>query len=443
MKKILLLLIIANIHLLLAQSDWKKILNYEHNREFNQEDAILNITCIDSLNCICTQKDKYLEIVHSTDGGRSWFAVNDEFYDWEKDPTPKAIRSVNAAWTSNENYFVQYNEGYIKISSDKGLSFYDTIALPNKQVLEWFEMEDNNNGICYYFNEIFYTNDGWDSFKLIEGSLPGVFATATLVNGKIKLFKAGYVGFKSRYMETTDYGKTWIKGDTLDFQPNQIYFYDENIGWAVGSRKTGIGSKNFDMIYKTTNGGKKWIEQMNQTLEPMRGISEISFIDKNYGIAVGGFGKLYITSDGGSSWEREILEYDDTTSHNGFAPNMTIGWSAITPIIGTVWGGIFRYEGNFFKHGLSSVEDEILNNKIKMKYNNSFLQISIEDKSFKKYKFIISDILGNKVKTGELDSGHGVVYQAIDIRTLISGSYYLLLSENGNYVSSGKFYKQE
>lgn len=443
MKKYILIMLLISLSLNSLNSQWRGLdtNEYSHNRTVNYEDNIKDISCIDSLNCIASQDDGgYLEIVHTSDGGLSWFSVHDEI----KKGLP--ITVGGAAWTSEKKYYIFLKQGYIRRSTDRGLTFKDTLFIPSiMSYINRFEMENDNSGIAYMYNEIFYTKDGWDSYGLIEGGLPGVWGSATIINGKIRVVKDGYDiedldNPKARFMETTDYGKTWYGGDTLDIQSLQIYFYNDDIGWIVGGKLTGVGDRRMDIIYKTTDAGRSWVEQMRQKNNAERGLGTISFIDENYGVTAGPYGRLYQTSDGGNTWIREYIDGDDSVRSNG---TLTIGWAGRTPLLGTTNAGMNRYFGNFFDLGTDVSEEVIDNKKIKMQYNNSFLQISIEDKSFKKYEFIISDILGNKVMTGELDSGGGVVYQAIDIRTLISGSYYLLLSKNGNYVSSGKFYKME
>jgi len=71
---------------------------------------------------------------------------------------------------------------------------------------------------------------------------------------------------------------------------NSVFFPDANIGYAVG---------NYGTIVKTTNGGTDWdIESSGTTYN----LTSVFFSDANTGYAVGNNGIILKTNDGGSSW---------------------------------------------------------------------------------------------------------------------------------------------
>ena len=69
-----------------------------------------------------------------------------------------------------------------------------------------------------------------------------------------------------------------------------VKFIDENNGWAVG----GYGS-----ILKTTDGGVHWNVNSNSTSVTLYGIS---IFDNSFGLAVGLNGTILKTTDGGENW---------------------------------------------------------------------------------------------------------------------------------------------
>lgn len=80
---------------------------------------------------------------------------------------------------------------------------------------------------------------------------------------------------------------------------DDVFFIDENIGWAANGY--------YAAVYKTTDGGKNWTEQLNEsTLGGNYYFRNIEFLDKNVGF-LGAFngtynGKFFKTIDGGDNW---------------------------------------------------------------------------------------------------------------------------------------------
>lgn len=84
---------------------------------------------------------------------------------------------------------------------------------------------------------------------------------------------------------------------------NDIYFLNENIGYAVGGVKHESG-----FILQTKDGGNTWQEMVypqvysNSDL-PLIWLQAIDFYNENVGQAVGSGGKIARTEDGGKTWE--------------------------------------------------------------------------------------------------------------------------------------------
>jgi|GEM_PF-1987435 len=389
----IIILIILLVQIVNAESPWKRIWDYEHDRSINHEDIIHSIDCPDSVNCIITQADgSWLETVWSTDAGNSWFAVNDEIrHLGEEYPKPFYVRDGQAT----ENfYYVLYKTGEIKRSDDGGLTFLDTIQLNNKNTPSRIEMFDDTIGIVYQTLEMFYTRDGWDTWDTIPWSLPGTKTAGTVINDYIGTYKGNIDGKSNSYGQfwgTSDKGKTWIKSNLMNMHGTKMFFLTDSIGWIAGGKLTGEASKNYSVIYKTTDKGHTWKEQLRAEDKPWRGLQDISFVDEYCGVACGGSGILYITNDGGETWQRDLVEGNDTLSGETFALTLKVGWAGRTPIIGTGFFGIYKYEGDFFdEHDviqkLGTVGPECGS---KLKQNAAHLELEV-GKYENGYEFIIS-----------------------------------------------------
>ena len=144
------------------------------------------------------------------------------------------------------------------------------------------------------------------------------------------------VGEQGFIIYTDDNAKTWHQADVpVRVTLNGVYFTDEKNGWVVG---------NCGVILHTKDGGKTWLKQLdgykanklvvkglkeiiekelydNSTLTlddlkyflsdaemylkegPTWPFLNIWFRNKNFGIAIGAFGRIFKTEDGGKQWK--------------------------------------------------------------------------------------------------------------------------------------------
>lgn len=131
-----------------------------------------------------------------------------------------------------------------------------------------------------------------------------------------------------------------------------VKFINDNFGWAVGYYGT---------ILRTTNGGSNWIVQTSGTTEWLYGVS---FIDSNNGTAVGGNGVILRTTNGGTNWIKQttgtisrLFGVSFTDSNNGLA----VGRNGT--ILHTTNGGVTFIE-----------EERILSISQKIFYCNKIIQ---------------------------------------------------------------------
>lgn len=101
-------------------------------------------------------------------------------------------------------------------------------------------------------------------------------------------------------LRTTDGGATWKTVPTPDAKqvPQSIFFLDANNGWLVGATEDESGDPGPSQILATKDGGATW-EVKTKVAASLRAVQ---FVDAQNGMAVGSGGKVFHTSDGGSSW---------------------------------------------------------------------------------------------------------------------------------------------
>lgn len=128
-----------------------------------------------------------------------------------------------------------------------------------------------------------------------------------------------FVGSGGTIMKTTDGGSSWsikqIGNSYSEFSHlYDLSFTDQNHGYML---------ETWTNVYKTTDGGENWIRIYHE--ENGADITGVAFRDVLNGFIVGSGGLLLITTNGGTTWDRTILDPDEyyteiffTTPDSGF-----------------------------------------------------------------------------------------------------------------------------
>lgn len=141
------------------------------------------------------------------------------------------------------------------------------------------------------------------------------------------------VGDNLGVLKTSDAGNSWAYISGGNPELHDFYFPDSVSGWAVGDLEMGFGALfnpftttfiqingiagkvlrgiwftnsltglavgNFGTIVRTVNGGATWLPQISNTSELL---CKIMFVNSTTGISVGYNGTILKTNDGGTNW---------------------------------------------------------------------------------------------------------------------------------------------
>ena len=161
-------------------------------------------------------------------------------------------------------------------------------------------------------------------------------------------------GSSTVMLSTTNGGRSWTRQPLPNVE--SLFFTDLKTGWAAGREAT---------ILKTSDGGEHWssmeelekmiglpVESSNYTF----GFRDVYFLDKNNGWMIGNFygrtqnniGGLFVTSDGGQSWEQIPLTFQTQSSSGRFIPGslQTVRFTDLQT--GTLTGEIYEGENRYF-----------------------------------------------------------------------------------------------
>lgn len=159
-------------------------------------------------------------------------------------------------------------------------------------------------------------------------------------NGVVMAYDVPYV--------TQDGGETWVPGTGITMPCNSLTYADENTLFAVGSD---------NHIFKSIDGGYIWTEVYSGILQEI--LIGVDFLNADYGIAVGDYGYILTTTDGGANWSID-QQVGDQLLTNVFIWDTDTAYVCGTPELlfkstngGAVWD--FDYDGNFSGNGFGAV----------------------------------------------------------------------------------------
>jgi photosystem II stability/assembly factor-like uncharacterized protein len=154
----------------------------------------------------------------------------------------------------------------------------------------------NSNISGYNNNDLIKTENGGIDWSIIYSDTVYEFADIDFTSDQIGFGISGDWSSYSIINKTQDGGISW---DTISIENTDlrsIIFTDDNNGWVVG------GQNNELFITHTSNSGISWEPQTNINILNAPRLNDVDFVNPEYGFAVGSFGVLIKTTDGGNSW---------------------------------------------------------------------------------------------------------------------------------------------
>ena len=273
-----------------------------------------------------------------------------------------------------------------------------------------------NKNVGYFTSTDRYlskTTNGGFTWIEIYGPL-----TVSSVNGLIFLdtLTGYFTGSAPAFKKTTDGGLNWFNNISVTGSMVDIFFLNENLGWAIGV--------NDILIYSNST----WNRIANSVL----GLADISifFVDELNGWRAGFNGKIMHTTDGGYTWLEQtsgatgtLKDLYFTSPTNGYA----VGF-----------GTILHYTL------LTDIEQQPTQPtefKLEQNYPNPFnpstsIQYAIGSTQLVQLK--VYDVLGNEIATlVNEEKAAGIYNVQFTMNNLSTGIYFYKLTA-GEYVSTKK-----
>ncbi|MDA3844231.1 MAG: YCF48-related protein [Candidatus Kapabacteria bacterium] len=430
MKK-LIILILMFVSTNISAKEWVQ-------KHYIKSEYIKTLQCLDSNNCYAFTNDvlgRANRIYKSTDQGNSWNAIYEDYYD-------KLIEISRCFVLDTSNIFMTYSEDYfVDVSTDGGKTFKRTNLEENGESYNgWIfglTMYNQNIGCIISYDNLFYTTNGWKTYKTLDldkgeydkAGAPLYFIdSAHVIIKKEYRNKDAFVKFNIETETWSDYNTPWEIPP--DEEPKTIYdvcFVNDTLGFACGGQEYGKGVVSSDIVWKTSDKGKHWEIIHEKLIEDTFPTTKISFSDEKHGMAVGSWGKIMETTDGGESW----FYHTDLPEDLVETITVRVAMAGQTPIVSSIAGGIYRYEDD-----VSVQENEFQNVKFDIKQTPEHITINITDENHRRYKLQIVDIQGKSMYEGSLLYS---LENVVSLSGFSSGVYLYRIMCEGTLAGSGKF----
>lgn len=301
-KVIIMIILLLSYNNILISSTWKEVDSIPE--KFKGGFLFIDISCYNEENCISIARyiTKGAMIRITTNGGKDWnFILIDTFDIKNRYYNPPGLNSI--AYIDSNLCLIACDSGIVLCTTDRGLNWIKQ-RLPTNERLFKIYMINKKKGYILSKEQpanYFRTSDGgvnWEKIYMPKEFSHAIWDISVQEPGHIKLLCISEDGYK--VLITEDGGNTWASYNGPE-KCTEFDFINKNIGYAAGDRK--IGDYYYQLIYKTSDGGKTWFLQRD-IYDYNTGLNDIDFIDELNGIAVGSENKIYITKDGGINWEK-------------------------------------------------------------------------------------------------------------------------------------------
>ncbi len=302
--------------------------------------------------------------VYSSDGGATWISNPDipvfsatnciDFIDADTGYTVQDVYDIRKTTNRGQSWFGlpinMTSEWHIQLLND-GTGYSCGEEVGGTYALNFFKRTDQQENWSSLFlninwSDVFFVNE-MKGFFISSNVGTGIYKTEDgginyqkIENAPIGydlLFLDSLTGFIAGTHKTTDGGETWYQIN--EGGGRKVFFVNDSIGWSIDSH-----------IYKTTNQGENWISQL--TL-PADNFTSIFFVDSLNGWATSRY--IWHTTNGGNDWvQRNDIQLYFTrdiyfsSSDTGFvAEGLTGNDLYVTFDGGSSWQRDLRIENTF------------------------------------------------------------------------------------------------
>lgn len=428
MKLIILLTVLISINLS-AKKEWVE-------KHYLGGGDITKVKCLDSNECYAFGSYGWIDrLYRSTDQGNTW----DVFYEYDHLKANDSVYSFsNCDIVDSNNFYL----GFVMITvidkiTDGGknrerINFGKYTYPHEKEKFPIFDinMYDKDFGVIGISENLLITRDAWetyevahnDSFNTIEGYLLYLDSNNVIMQKKYP-FSNQFVKYNIPNDEWSYYSVALEppEGEEIE-RMYDACFVNDSVMFGCGGQEYGMGQFSNDIIFKSTDKGKHWEIIYENLVEKTFAISKIAFKDEKNGMAMGGWGKMMETSDGGETWK-----YHEMPERVQNTPVSRLTYAGRYPIISS-GPRIYRYEETSSAELMEEAKIEVIKQK-------NALNFDMTKDSYNEYNIQLLDLTGRELHRETTKSRN----HTVNLSDFITGMYLYRITSNGLILKTGKF----
>ncbi len=244
-----------------------------------------------------TQSGLKSVVSKTTDGGLTW-SIKDV--------------NANAGSTIYDLYFINSTTGFLcggtnakaYKTTDQGETWTELSSVPDYTYNSVYAFDANKIILGSLSRRIVKSTDGGASWT--EEEITSANSNTTFTDIYFKDANTGYItGEPNFFGYSTDGGTTWTKSNSSSVRGQKAIVYDNGTVWTCG---------DFQYLYKSSNNGVTWDsvyfrDNSNAYQPPSYFVNGLG-VNGNDLIAVGHFGQITTSNDGGVSWRNKNYSVD-------------------------------------------------------------------------------------------------------------------------------------
>ena len=260
---------------------------------------------------------------------------------WETiNPYPTAQHLRGASFVSPDTGWLIAANGNLLKTVNGGQAWDFQLENFDGNFMDIFFINENEGWICGK-KKVFRTSDGGDNWE--THNLPGQYLSTASIYF-INTETGWACGSYDRIHKTVNGGVSWQLVHSGYYTEatylEDIEFYDENHGIAVGGYIVGTDTA---VILTTDNGGETW---NRKTFPQYKALKAVTYVSENTIIAIGYHGNIFRSTDGGETWDVQVISYSWLTDVHFFNESDGIVLSS-SELWRTNDGGISWTEGEY------------------------------------------------------------------------------------------------